>query len=52
MKIIKNYFCLKDAISNGISNDNVAIVYGLFCDLIEKTIKTNCRTEQRCIFVL
>lgn len=52
MKIIKNHFCLKDAISNGISNDNVAIVYGLFCDLIEKTIKTNCRTEQRCVFAL
>ena len=40
------------AISNGISNDNVAIVYGLFCDLIQKTIKTNCRTEQRCVFAL
>ena len=52
MKIIKNHFCLKDAISNDISDENVAIVHGLFCDLIEKTIKTNCTTKQRCVFAL
>jgi hypothetical protein len=51
MRNNKNYFCLKNAIFDDLNDDKVAIVHGLFCSLLEKTLQTSCGINQRCVFV-
>ena len=50
MRNIKSYFCLRNAIFDETNDDNVVIVHGLFCDLLEKALQTHCGAYQRCVF--
>lgn len=50
MRKTKDYFCLRDAIMDETNDKEIAVVHELFCDLLEKTLQTNCGIHQRCVF--